>query len=294
MKKLPVAETVRFAYRFAFGQLGTIIGLSWAPTVGIAVLWFLPHMLGDTGISPERDPAAAGAAALRGIVFTLASLLLYAVINAAVIRQALGLRRGSAVFHLSFGREEFRLMGVSLLLLIVLSLLSAACGYASIAARSMAAEQSGPAAGNLAAALVSLAGLCLLLFVMVRLGFLYVPAAVAEGKTGLERSWTLTRGNFWRASLAIFVATLPLVVAVSAAFLALTGRDFATLTPVAGQLSPLELSARIDAILDRHTAGVIGIFLISAPFSFGLALGASAAGYRALAETSRPSGAAGA
>lgn len=279
MKQLPVGPAIRSAYAFAFGQLGTIIGLIWAPMVGIAVLRFLPYGIGDMTAVPGRDAAAAGALVLRGFVFGMVSILLYASINVAVIRQALGLRKGGAVFHFALGRMEFRLFAAMLFLAVIMTVMM----FTALAgAYGIAQALPGPA-GALAAAAVILAGACLLIVAMTRLGFLYVPATVAEGKIDFERCWRLTRGNFWRISAVWFVVTLPIVVIVFLSLVALMGRDIATLLPAAAHLSPEAISARFDAIMERHIATILGINLIAAPFSLGLMLGASAAGYKVLA-----------
>jgi len=279
VKILPIGPTVRFAYQFAFGQLGTIIGLIWAPMVVIAVLRFLPHGIGGADVSPGQNPGAAGAEALRNLIFGLASLLLYAAVNVSVVRQALGLRKGGAVFHFALGRPEFRVFGASLLVGLILVAVTAA----SVIVIVTAAVAVPGIAGQVAAGAATLAALCAMLFVLVRLTFLYVPVIVAEEKVGLARAWCLTGCNFWRAGTVMFLVTLPPFAVVVTAMAVLMGRDFATLVPLMGKLPLDALSLRLDAILDRHAAEMIGINLIAAPFSLGLTLGAAAAGYRELA-----------
>lgn len=279
MKTLPVGSTVRFAFSFAFGQLGTIIGLIWAPMVAIAVLRFLPYGLGDMDASPGQHPGAAGAAALRDMIFGLASILLYAVVNVSVARQALGLRKGAAAFHFALGRPEFRVFGATLLVALILFASIVAC---MIAAITVAVAVPG-AAGQAAAGVVTLTALCALLYLLVRLTFLYVPVIVVEEKVDLARAWRLTQGNFWRAGTVMFLVTLPPFAVIVAAMAALMGRDLSTLVPLVGHLPMEALSLRIDAILDRHAASIIGVNLIAAPFSLGLTLAAAAKGYRSLA-----------
>lgn len=282
MNRLPVGATVRAAYAFAIGQLGTIIGLIWAPMVMIAVLRFLPYGMGDMHPSADQNPSAAGAAALRGIVFTLASVLLYAVINVAVIRQALGLRKGGAVFHFALGRAEFRLWGATLLLMVILSTLGLGCLVAMVGITGAVAATLGDPVAAAAGGIVLLAGSCALLVAIVRLSFLYVPITVMEERISFERGWLLTRGNFWRIATVLFAVTLPIFVIVACVLAALVGPDLAALVPIAERLSPEVLYDRLQAILERHIATLIGINLIAAPFSLGLTLGAAAFGYRAL------------
>src|SRR5215472_9111988 len=94
MNKLPVRQTIRFAYAFAFGEIGTIIGLVWLPTVLIAILQFLPYALGMQ--AQGYDGRAAGVAGLGNLAFFSLTLILYAVNAVSVTRQALELRKGAA------------------------------------------------------------------------------------------------------------------------------------------------------------------------------------------------------
>ncbi|HWA88636.1 MAG TPA: hypothetical protein VG889_01280 [Rhizomicrobium sp.] len=272
MNKLAVGPAIRSAYAFAFGQLGTVIGLIWLPMVLMAVLRFLPAL--------EAEPKEA--AALRDLVFWLAGVLLYAMVNVAVIRQALGLRKGGAVVHFALGPAEFRVWGATLLLWFVLGVLALGCALAAAVAGVAVASAAGEGAGNLAGLAVLLAGAAALTVAIVRLSFLYVPAAVVEERLGFERAWQLSRGNFWRIAAVLFAVTLPVFAVVLAAALVATGPELAALMPILDKLTPEILSDRIRAIMDRHLTTMIGVNLIAAPFAIGLLCGASAQGYRAL------------
>src|ERR1700749_1645313 len=116
MNRIPVGETTRFAYRFTLGELGTIIGLIWVPTLATAILRFLPYLLGDNAPPPDINPSAAGAIALRGLLLALVGILLKACADVPVTRQALGLRTGPAWIHFAIGRTELRLWGAYLLI----------------------------------------------------------------------------------------------------------------------------------------------------------------------------------
>lgn len=282
MNKLPVSETTRFAYGFTLGHLGTIIGLIWVPMVGIAILQFLPYGMGDANLTADQDPNALGAAALRGIAFWLATLLLYACVNVAVIRQALGLRSGTAIVHFTLGRAELRVWGASLLLMAILFAL-----MLGIILATLVVGFAGGATGNKVVAgaivgVVLIAGLCVLLLSVVRLGFLLVPVTVAEGKISFERGWTLTQGNFWRIAGVLFLVTLPTFIVLCIASLSLMGRELHALALVAPHLTAQAIMERYRIIVSSHAATLIGINLILAPFTVGLTLGASAAGYKAL------------
>lgn len=288
MNKLPVRETIASAYRFTFGELGTIIGLIWLPMVAIAVLEFLPYGLGDANLSPDQDPNALGAAALRGIMFWLVSVLLYACVSVAVTRQALGVRKGTAIAHFNVGRTEFRVWGALLLLVAILLTLILGMVLAVITTGAAAQAIGSVVAAGAVVTVVLLAGLCLLLVSMLRLGFLLVPIAVKEEKIGFERGWLLTRGNFWRIATVLFVVTLPTFAVLTVASSMLMGHDLDALARVASRLSVPAVLERYRIIVSSHAATLIGVNLIVAPFTFGLTFGAAAAAYKAL--TAAPSG----
>lgn len=282
MNKLPVGETTRFAYQFTFGHLGTIIGLIWVPMVAIAILQFLPYGLGDANLTVDQDPNALGAAALRGIVFWLASVLLYACVNVAVIRQALGLRTGTAIVHFSLGRAEFRMWGASLLFIAIIFALTFGLILAVIAAGFAGQAVGSKMIAGAVVTVVLVAGLCVLLLSLVRLGFLLVPITVAEEKISFERGWILTQGNFWRIASVLFIVTLPTLVILVIASYALMGHDLDALAQVAQRLTPEAIMERYRIIVSAHAPEIIGINLIVAPFTLGLTLGAAAVGYKAL------------
>ncbi|HVZ90500.1 MAG TPA: hypothetical protein VG843_02525 [Rhizomicrobium sp.] len=281
MNKLPVADTIRFAYRFAFGELGTVIGLIWAPMLAIAILRFLPYGLGDYAVSPD-NPAAQGEAALRSLLFAALSILLYACVNVAVTRQALGLRKGGAVFYFSLGLAEFRMAGAMVILGVILGVLAILFVIGAVAAIAAGAAFGDKVATALVALTALTVGACVLLVCVVRLGFLLAPITVAENRISFERGWMLTKGNFWRISAVLFAVTLPVFAVEFAALASLMGREFLALVPAAAHLSQEAIAARMQAIIDRHISIVIGVNLIVAPFSLGLTLAASAAGYKAL------------
>ena len=281
MKKLSVGPAIRFAFGFAFGQLGTIIGLIWAPMVVIAVVTFLPHVLGDNQALQGQNPAAAAPVILRGIVFWLANALLSACIYAAVMRQALGLRKGPAIFHFSIGMAELRMTGAVMLFKLIAFVLMIGLVLALLAAGMLAGTNEIAAAAATAA--IGIGGACALLYALTQLGFLLVPVTVAENKISLERGWTLAKGNFWRITSVLFTVTLPPLLILMGAVGWLTGRELLALTPVLDKLTPEVLSDRIQTILDAHIATIIGIQFIMAPFTLGLFLGAAAYAYKELA-----------
>jgi hypothetical protein len=288
VNKLPVGETIGFAYRFTFSQLGTIIGLIWVPMVAIAVLEFLPYGLGDAGLTADANPALLAAAQFRGIAFALASTLLYACIYVCVSQQALGLRKGGAVVHFVLGRAELRMWGTLLLLCVIAVFFVMALAFVTFAVSQIVAKTGNKEQAFLVMYGLLFVGACAFVFAIVRLAFLLVPVTVAEGKIGLERGWKLTHGNFWRISLVLFVVALPGTIVLICGVIALVGKELVELAQVAPKLPEALLQDRMQTIVSHHMPELIGINLIIAPFSLGLTLGAMAFGYRAL--TAAPTG----
>lgn len=275
MNKVPVLKTIRFAYAFTFGEIGTIIGLIWFPTLLIGILQFLPYGLGTQTAGQD----GVGAASMANLVFFSGGLVLYAVNAVSVTRQALGLRKGGASFHFSLGMPEWRVLGANLLCAIVLGALVLAYWSGFLVASSFGKTITAPAAVGLL--LYAAAGICVLVFLGLRLAFLVVPVAVAEEKIDLPRAWILTSGNFWRILAIILAVTIPLLVIQAGATIAIGGAQLLAPLPDKQEAMATALNARM-LLLDKHMPELIGLFLILAPFNFGLTLGAEAAVYRAL------------
>src|SRR5438477_10443665 len=109
MTRLPVADTIRFAYTFAFGQIGAIIGLVWLPLIIVAFLQFLPYALGTAYTAATGNTGEATGATFINLAFSTAALVLYGMNFVSVTRQALGIRQGAASVHFSLGWPEWRM-----------------------------------------------------------------------------------------------------------------------------------------------------------------------------------------
>lgn len=277
MNKIPVGKTIRSAYALAFGHLGSIIGLAWAPLVLMAVLQFLPYAMGYDSPAMPESAAIAGQRALLGLGSFFLAVLLKAMIATAVTQFALGLRPGGAIFHIAAGQAEFRLFGAILLFVVVCFCMGMAFGLLGLA---LAAATKGPALAL--AFFILVAALCAIIYVAVRLGFLIAPVTVAEQHVSLTRGWILLRGNFWR-SFAVIVSTVgPYFLIIYAIIVAIVGPShlFAPF-PTNPDAIAQDMEQRF-APLRAHITLYIGLTLIIAPFGIGLFLGAAAAAYRAL------------
>jgi len=291
MNKIPVGQTIRFAYAFTFGEIGTIIGLIWIPTLINAVAGFfatgvyygaLANGL-DSGLPPM------GAAATLPIVLAFVSLLLLAMISVAITKQALGMREGPAFAHISLGSAELRtfggFFGLYLLLVLFVMVFLVVAGAIAIGAASAIKANAG------AAKLISagtgigvLLGLFALVYMVVRLSFLLVPSVVDGGEFGLTRSWQLTQGNFWRIVAVGCVTLLPVTLLFAAAEFAILGPDF--YKPDLGLAKDATVSlhrmAQQMRAMQAHMPALMGLSFVVSPVLYGLVFAPAAFAYRAL------------
>ena len=287
MNRIPVGQTIRFAYAFTFGEVGTVIGLVWIPLVINAVAEFLiEHSFAG---APPADSTSLPPGFGYFALYSILAVLLVAMIATAITRQAMGLRQGPALAHVSLGTAELHVFGgiAGLYLLFFIFAMGATLavvlvgGLASTLAPSKAiGEMIGAAAGSLTA----LAGLGAVFYAMVRLGFLFVPAATDGGGFGLSRSWELTRGNFWRIVAVCAATSLPVSLVVLAINLTILGPDY--IASVAGMVQDQGHLAKYAAEQSRITSAklpmLLGVSLILAPISYGLLFAPAAFAYRAL------------
>lgn len=286
MRKIPVWKTISESYSFTFGQLGTIIGLIWLPMVIVAVAGYFVMAQYYTSIPSameQGDPAAAGRSALIVILWSVMSLLLWAMMYAAVTRQALGLRKGPALFNFHFGIAELRVFGAIVALVAIFALFLMIYLFVVGLLAGVAQSGASPAAGA-AVGLLAIIFLPALFFVMVRLSFFVIPATISEGGIGLARSWQLTRGNFWRIML-IGLATLgPLLIVTAIAELAILGPDFFMPHNMPAGDADAQLREMIAQMraASPHMPMLYGFSFLIAPIVVGLALAPPAIAYLAL------------
>lgn len=279
MNKIPPGKTIAYAYTFTLTHLGTIIGLAWLPLVISAVLQFLPYAVWSSQLSAPDGAAMQGREALEGLATGLLILLLNAIIFVPVVRQALGLRQGTALVHFRLGAPEFRLFGALLLFFLVMTMFLFALRILEYLAGILPFR--GPFLGGLAVLIVLGASLAFF-YAILRLGFLILPVTVAEEQVSLIRGWALTQGNFWRILVVALAVAVPLAIAYGIIVVAIIGPGhlFAPLPPDSVAAAKA-LNARF-AILQQHMPLYIGLTLIIAPFAIGLNAGATSFAYRAL------------
>jgi hypothetical protein len=288
MTKLPMGSTIRHAYTFTFGELGTIIGLCWLPLVLIAILQFLPYAFGGDPMGAPENATAQGRHGLENLVSSLVMILLYAIAYVPVTQQALGLRHGPAVVHFALGLPEFRVFGALLLFFLVIFAMAVGIGILGLVAGGVSAMTGKNPVAGLGFALVILAAVVGFIYAIVRLGFLIVPVTVAENQVSLTRAWILTRGNFWRIFAILAAVLVPLYLLHLGGLVALVGPGLFAPLPSNPTLAEQVLASRF-ALVGKHIPEYIGLTLILAPFNIGLGIGAAASAYRALAPSSSAS-----
>ncbi|MBV8799420.1 MAG: hypothetical protein JO208_06400 [Alphaproteobacteria bacterium] len=282
MNKIDVGKTIADSYRFTLGQLGTIIGLCWLPLVLMAVLQFLPYAFGGNPMAAPENAAAQGRHALGGLASSLVMLLLYAIMYVPVMRQALGLRKGTAMVHFALGPAEFRVFGALLLFFVVMLVMAVGVGVLGLVLGGLSLALGKAAFVRLIFALLILAAVLGFIYAIVRLGFLVVPVTVAEEQVSLTRGWVLTQHNFWRIFGVVLGVLLPVYLVHLIGLIAIVGPQLFAPLPANTNLAEQVLASRF-ALVGQHMPEYLGLTLILAPFSIGLITGATAFGYRALA-----------
>jgi hypothetical protein len=297
MNRIAVGETIRFAYQFTFGQIGTIIGLIWVPTlIQVVGTYFVlaPYYAAMAAAAESHDYATMGPHFLMLMAFEFVALGLQAVIAAALIQQALGLRQGQPFFHFSFGLIEMRLLGgmLGLFFLFIIFILIAALGAGIVTTAIVALlGRVTPMSMTLAQRVgfpVSLLALLCLVYPMARLSFFFPPAVVAESGFGIARSWQLSKGNFWRIAGVGLATLLPVFVLVIGGEIAVIGpkffaSNFMVLQDGGQQMQAMAAQMRV---MQAHLPLLLGLGFVITPVMFGLIYAPSAFAYRALTRVS--------
>jgi hypothetical protein len=297
MNRFAVGETIRFAYQFTFGQIGTIIGLIWVPTlIQVVGTYFVlaPYYQAMAAAAESHDLAAVGPHLLMLMAFELVALGLQAVIAAALIQQVLGLRKGQAFFHFSFGLTEMRLLGgmLGLAFLFIIFVLAAALVAGLVSAAILALlGRAMPMSTALAQKVgfpVSILSILCLVYPMARLSFFFAPAVVVENGFGIARSWQLSKGNFGRILTVGLATILPVLLVVFGAEIAVLGpASFAAnfaITQDSGQ--QMQAMAAQMRVMQAHLPLLLGLGFVITPVVFGLLYAPSAFAYRALTKVS--------
>lgn len=289
MNKIPVGQTVAFAYNFLFRNLGIIIGLIWIPMLAITVFGFFAQSTYIDALIASlatKNQAAFAPGLLWMFVFVFIGIpLANALMVVPVLQQALGIRTGHAFAHFAPGQPEWRVFGGYLALLgillvamialaFVLELMLAGFGAAGLDANSQQVQL----ALNVVLALISIA--IVVAFIRVAI---FIPAmAVLEDKVELRRGWAITSGNTLRILAIVILTALPVALIYSAIEIALFGVSSVMPNMESGDVSAAAMTEQLEALRAQLPLSDVLAFLF-APLGVGLNAGVVAAAYRALA-----------
>jgi hypothetical protein len=234
MPKIPLERTIESAYRFAFTNFFSVLGVIWLPLVAVCTLvlgllyltWMdmanlhalhvyfedMKSQSVDVTLSAHQvqmlATAIGGALRFAGLI-GLVVLIARAMVTVGVLRKALGLHEGPIFVYFSLGAPLWRMIGAMVLAILVVigvvvatciaaGILVAAAGYAPYSVR-----------GLLRGGIVVAAALWVI-YMVFRLVFFLPAVVVAEDRIGLGRAWELGRGNFWRIIAVLIAVLLPI------------------------------------------------------------------------------------
>jgi hypothetical protein len=207
MAKIPVGETVASAYGFALRNFLVVLGVIWVPftIVGVAGYFLLPpYLAAMRNMIAGGDPRAMGSGSLFLMSFALIVLLCFNMMYVGIARLALGVRKGSVFYYFSADRAFWRLLGAYFVFFLIM--------LGMIVAATMIARVLAAAGVGFPVVITGLIIVCLIVFVGTRMMFLSAPVTVAEGRRVVSRSWSLTRGNFWRIFAVLLAIVIPLMI----------------------------------------------------------------------------------
>lgn len=297
--KIPFERTIASAYRFAFTNILSIIGIGWFPFLllaaligGLIYLWLpqlgeLVAMIGKAQDKPNFDPAQVFArfAPIAGSYFLVivVGTIVQAMVNVGLMRKALGQHPGPVFIFFSLGSQVWRLIG-SYLLLMLLAWGAILVGVLGIAGIALLLSKVAEAAMAPVTGLLIFLAILWFIYAAVRVIFFIPAVVVAENHIGIRRSWHLGRGNFWRILGIFLIVTVPLSMAVNTIAQSILqlglGPEFGS-----GMMAddPAELQKLIADVL--HAFGRLwpyyaALQLLSFVLQAGLTVGASANAYK--------------
>jgi len=215
-------QVVRTRWRLVLGwclfSVVSFVGLVILAVIGIVVAALAAR---------SQDQANLLGAVIGGFVLGLGGAAIQWVVMAAVYRMELRPATSPGLYYLRFSRDELRLFGLYLTLLVLFVLLMTA---GAMLLRGL--EQ----ISGLAAAVGTAAYVALMVWLVIRTS-LAGPANFALGRFGLADSWRLTKGRFWALFGMILMAVcllllIAIVLFIVTALIQAAIGGFHTLAPV--------------------------------------------------------------
>ncbi|HYM18987.1 MAG TPA: hypothetical protein VEU06_10525 [Micropepsaceae bacterium] len=257
MNKLPVGEVIASSYRFLFGHIGTVLGITFLPAVLYAFADYGGHVYLAAHISELESADARGQALYvlaMGAGFVVA-MFARAAAAVGIVREIFGWRV-PAMLHFPLDRTALRMFAASIRFWLgSAALIALAFGVATLGALLAgvppnASGEVSPTPASLIASVLSLAVFVYALATMLRMGFLLPGVVVAEEKGGLKRSHDLSQGNFWRMLFLAVVLALPPTVLLLAGEGAVLGSAVGADATESGDF--FRLMARAEEAISRQ------------------------------------------
>ncbi len=228
--KIPFERTIAGAYRFAFTNILSIVGIGWFPfllagaAIAGVIYLMLPQLIDLSSLFARASdtksfdnarflallPQLLGSYLVVIVVYVFAQ----AMVSVGVLRKALGQHPGPVFIFFSLGSQVWRLIG-SYLLVMLLAWGAMALIGGSIAAISFGLSKVSQGAQVAGTTILIILAYLWFLYALVRLVFFIPAVVVAENHIGIRRAWHLGKGNFWRIVGIYLVVTLPLGMAVN-------------------------------------------------------------------------------
>lgn len=223
--KIPFEQTIASAYRFAFSNVLSVIGIGWFPfslvgALGAGLFFLLAPAIHGLWLQDGKTVDTARLVTLiaplvgAGVVLFAALIVAQAMVTVGLMRKALGQHPGPVFIFFSLGGQVWRLIGANILAMLLLFGGVILAGLA-IAAAGFGLNKFAPNVMPLVTGLAVFVGLLVYFYSALRLSFFIPAVVVAENHIGLRRSWHLGRGNFWRIVGILLIVSLPVQMAAS-------------------------------------------------------------------------------
>lgn len=300
--KIPFERTIASAYRFAFTNILSIIGIGWFPFLlfaalmgGLVYLWMPQIAEFFSMIGKPQDAQAFDAAHFISLLAPLAGsylliiigfVLAQSMVSVGLMRKALGQHPGPVFIFFTLGGQVWRLIGSYLMLMVIAW--GVLLGFVlAIGGVSLLLDNVWKPGAVAVTVILAIAAAFWAIYAIVRVSFFIPAVVVAENHIGIRRAWHLGRGNFWRIIGISLIVTLPLAFAVntitSTIFQMALGDQFAGIQT--GAMSPEDGQKLVMEML--HAAGRVWPYyvvlqLVNFVLQAGLTVGASANAYLAV------------
>lgn len=232
MNKLPIFSVLGRAVGFVFGELLTIVRLSWFPLLllfAASYFWqkYFFAQLTQTAsaisvLNIVNTPTGAGTMLLATWLFSLFQIVITAMVAVALHRIVLfGERKPGTLVLFSFGRAELLYVLMFFFYFIVIGGIFFVIGFSAAAILGTGRDLAGqffswmpnprdPRAGYMFLAFALVVAIPVVWFVCRT--YVLPPAIVATRRFALGEVWNLTKGNVWRIIALNVLAILFLLV----------------------------------------------------------------------------------